>query len=424
MYLFFIQQTASTQEIDDICMFFKPDTMELEYGSISISDSLQMELDENFELMDDSMDQMGHLMDDDLFLHGLHSSIESDVAKISDTTTSCAFSREEEDIKTGIRNADCMWSAIHNGANAGTNMNNGGNSAASSFSDTISMPLAAVSNSQNPYDLKQQQTTTTANKLVYIKDEPLDETNTTTTTAYQPMISSRGSRLGDKKSIQQTTNMTNVESIPPGGSLLRKRNNPAGESLSKLKVRTCQRPDTPHSLDDEGIRMPSSNPPAPEFRHNVDLRACLMGSNNISLTSDGFNCINQICQDLQNLNGKGLVNVRFPLPAFSDVLEVLNAQDQCNSNDMYNSGSVAISPPTTSSDCDSDDGNSSVNYSSAFGATGQRLRNHRSHGSASNMMQHITDHSYTRCNDMVDDGPSLDTPSDSGKFLSSSNIPM
>ncbi|XP_070132537.1 myc protein isoform X2 [Drosophila bipectinata] len=389
-------------------MFFKPDTMELEYGAI---EKLGMDLSSDFDFsMDNSIGQMDILDEDFLMLNnGLPPSIASDLAKITEPYMGSAFIHDEEDIKSGIRNADCMWPAIHNGSNAAA-MTGGSNSAASSYTDTISMPLAAVSNSQNPYDLQQQQTT---NQMVYIKDEPMDEVTNTTTTTYPPVSAALRLRL-DVKPVQQTTNL-NEESIPPGGSLLRKRNTQASESLSKLKVRPCLRPDTPHSMDDEGISIPACNPSAPEFLHNVDLRACLTGSNNISLSPDGFNqiCINQICQDLQG-NGKGQINVRFPLPQISDVLEVLNNQDQSNSTDIYNKGSVAISPPTTSSDCDSDDGNSSKNC--IFGAPGQRLRSHRAHGSASsNMMQHITDHSYTRCNDMVDDGPSLDTPSDSGE---------
>lgn len=189
-------------------MFFKPDTMELDYESIP--DSFQIDLDDDFQLMNNSMDQMDdHLMDDRF--HGLPSSIEGDLAKVSSDGfdifgASCLFSRDEEDTK--IRNVDCMWSAIHNGINAGTNMNNGGNSAASSFSDTISMPLAAVSNPQNPYDLQQQQTTTT----ITTKLEPLDDTNTTTT-AYQSASSRL--RLGDKKSIVQLTTNVKEELIPP-----------------------------------------------------------------------------------------------------------------------------------------------------------------------------------------------------------------
>ncbi|EDX01289.1 myc protein [Drosophila yakuba] len=378
-------------------------------------------------------------MDNDLYdMDKLLSSstIQSDLEKIGDMDGAFQDYDFEEDMKPEIRNIDCMWPAMASCLTSGNAnaMETGNNSAASSYSETSAVSLALVSGCTNLYSAYQRSqttdnTSTQSNQQqvagspdsmpVIIKKELAD--------LDYMMVSQKRQRLssGDKKSQIQDE----VHLIPPGGSLLRKRNNNqtldtrkagevSGDSIKYL------RPDTPHSLTDEVA--------APEFRHTVDLRACVMGSNNISLTSDDsdVNYIKQISRDLQNA-GKDPLPVRY-IPPINDVLDVLTqhsnstgGQQQMNQQqmdeqqqaiDIATGCSTVDSPPATGSDSDSDDGES-INFG---------LRHHRNsksssttnattnHNNSSNGMMHITDHSYTRCKDMVDDGPNhLETPDSS-----------
>ncbi|KAH8343202.1 hypothetical protein KR059_006335, partial [Drosophila kikkawai] len=329
----------------------------------------------------------------------------------------------EEDLKPEIRNADLMWSATA-GCNNATNIStNGNNSAASSYSETSAMAFAEVSGSTNPYSTYQRQQSQTQQGQTQQQQESTDDQFPVVIKQEQVdmdyVYAEKRRRLSggsDKKSQSEAQNEDQL--IPPGGSLLRKRNPPMMTSLSstrkvsELKNRKIQRPDTPHSLNDEVA--------APEFRHNVDLRACVMGSNNISLTSDvDVSSISQINGYLQNA-AKGLFPARFPINDMNDVLDVLNQEVQSQSKQTQQQQqqqaaidkgvSTVASPPTTSSDCDSDDGESN-HYA--------RLRRNQSSKIINNsysMMLH-SDHSYTRCNEMVDDGPNIETPSDSDEEI-------
>ncbi|XP_016980284.1 myc protein [Drosophila rhopaloa] len=361
-------------------------------------------------------------------------SIQSDLEKI-DFDASFVDYGIGEDMKPEIRNGDCMWSANANGLNTMSSaIGTGSNSAASSYSETSAISLAVVSGSTNPYSLYQRsQTTDNTSSIqsqqqgsnpgdlpVIIKKELVDMDYT---------ISQKRRRLsgGDKKSQIQDEDQL----IPPGGSLLRKRNPitlpnlMAFRKVGEVKSSKYLRPDTPHSLTDEVV--------APEFRHNVDLRACVMGSNNISLTSDDgdVNCINLISRDLQNAS-KDPIAYRFPIPTINEVLDVLNQQvsqaqidEQQQAIDIATGCSTVDSPPTTGSDSDSDDGDS-LNYGlrhhrSSKGSSNNNSSSNSNSNNATNNgmlhMLHISDHSYTRCNDMVDDGPNLETPSDSDEEI-------
>ncbi|EDV45721.1 myc protein [Drosophila erecta] len=415
------------------------------------------------------MDNDHDLYDMDKF--PLSSTIQSDLEKIGDMDGAFQDYDFEEDMKPEIRNIDCMWPAMSSCLTSGNAnaMETGNNSAASSYSETSAVSLALVSGSTNLYSAYQRST------------QPTDNTNSQSNQqqaggaaaspdSNMPMIikkehadldymvaSQKRQRLcsGDKKSQVQVQD--EVHLIPPGGSLLRKRNNQtqldthtrkagevSGDSIKYL------RPDTPHSLTDEVA--------APEFRHSVDLRACVMGSNNISLTSDDssdVNYIKQISRDLQNAAGKDPLPVRY-IPPISDVLDVLNQhsnstgggglQQQMNQQqldeqqqaiDIATGCSTVGSPPTTGSDSDSDDGeshnfglrhhrsskSSNTNANAIVIASSNNNNSNSSNNNNSSSsngmlhMMHITDHSYTRCNDMVDDGPNLETPSDSDEEI-------
>lgn len=388
------------------------------------SSTINYEYDHDHDHMMLSLDEL--LFDEQM------ASIHRDCEKIQDNFLfGDSFSVSEEDLKPEIRNADLMWSATA-GCNNATNISsNGNNSAASSYSETSAMALAVVSGSTNPYSTYQRQQSQTQQAQpsqqqqaqqestddfpVVIKKEQVD---------LDYVFAEKRRRLsgGDKKS-SQTEAQNEDQLIPPGGSLLRKRNPQALPSLAfirkvsgELKSRKVQRPDTPHSLTDEVA--------APEFRHNVDLRACVMGSNNISLTSDvDMNSITQISGYLQNGTRGTPYTARFPMNDMNDVLDVLNqevsqsqtqqTQQQQQAIDKVVASSTVASPPTTSSDCDSDDGDS-INYARMM----REMRRNQSSkiiNSGFAMMLH-SDHSYTRCKDMVDDGPHIETPSDSGEF--------
>ncbi|XP_016951812.1 myc protein [Drosophila biarmipes] len=367
----------------------------------------------------------------------------------------------EEDMKPEIRNGDCMWSSMANCISSGNMMVNGSgsgsgtgsNSAASSYSESSAIALAVVSGSTNPYSSIYQRSQTTDSSSssqsnpqqpMAIKKEPMDQQDY--------MASQKRRRLsgGDKKSQQQQQHIQDEDMlIPPGGSLLRKRNNIGTNSSQALgDSMKYLRPDTPHSLTDEVA--------APEFRHNVDLRACVIGSNNISLTIDDGDdsYIQQISRDLQNV-GKDKLSIQFPTPALIDVLDLVShmttnsssGSSSSNSNNSNNSNnnpqqtnqqideqqqaidiatgcSTVGSPPSTGSDSDSDDGESHNfglrhHRSSLSSATNAANKTSSSSSSSNGMlhMMHISDHSYTRCNDMVDDGPNLETPSDSDEEI-------
>ncbi|XP_017000126.2 myc protein [Drosophila takahashii] len=384
------------------------------------------------------------------------STIQGDLEKIGDVDGGFPDYDMEDDIKPEIRNVDCMWSAMAtclssgnvnvNGSN-GSN-NSGSNSAASSYSETSAISLAVVSGSTNPYSSYQRSitdnaTSQTANVQQVVSPEKMAVVIKKELVDLDYVVSQKRRRLSgsDKKSQQQQLNQDEDQLIPPGGSLLRKRNTNNTSSSSSSNNNSSQaldskylRPDTPHSLNDEVTA-------APEFRHNVDLRACVMGSNNISLTNDDGSYIMQISRDLQNAGKDLFLPARFPIPTMNDVLDVLNMQvnstSTTNGNGSSNSNSqqqtsqqideqqqaidiatgcsTVGSPPTTGSDSDSDDGES-LN----FGLRHHRSSNVASKSSSNGMLQHmkhISDHSYTRCNDMVDDGPNLETPSDSDEEI-------
>ncbi|KAH8367848.1 hypothetical protein KR084_003569 [Drosophila pseudotakahashii] len=380
------------------------------------------------------------------------STIQGDLEKIGDVDGGFPDCDMENDIKPEIRNVDCMWSAMANCLSSGNvnvngSNNSGSNSAASSYSETSAISLAVVSGSTNPYSsyqrsitdnnttsqANQQQVVSPETKPLLIKKELVD---------LDYVVSQKRRRLSgsDKKSQQQQQNQDEDQLIPPGGSLLRKRNtnnsnsnNGSNSSNSQALDSKYLRPDTPHSLNDEVTA-------APEFRHNVDLRACVMGSNNISLTNDDGSYIMQISRDLQNAGKDLFLPARFPIPTMNDVLDVLNMQVNSSTTNSSNSSSSSSqqqtsqqideqqqaidiatgcstvgSPPTTGSDSDSDD-SESLN----FGLRHHRSSNVASKSSSNGMLQHmkhISDHSYTRCNDMVDDGPNLETPSDSDEEI-------
>ncbi|XP_017151265.1 myc protein [Drosophila miranda] len=361
---------------------------------------------------------------DDMF-GGDAPSIQSDLAKI-ESREGLDYFDDMEDMKPEIRNGDCMWSAsssCHSNGSAAYN-----NSAASSYSDGIAIPLSIVTGGANPYQCQQEEQQQQQQKRqkqnsgtkpgaedlpVIIKQEPLDD--------YLPSVEKRARLSVSGKAQTQSESTAYVAAdqlIPPGGSLLRKRNVllqgnqrcKMGPTVTETKpAPKYLRPDSPpHSIPDE-----SAPETAPMFRHNVDLRACVMGSNNICLTSDGdVSCINLISRELQNAN-KTLFSL-FPVPEINDVMDVLSQDAQQQSQQSLsiqqaleaaaNATTVKVSPPNSSSDYDSDD------------------ETYREIHKSTMLMRHISDHSYTRCNEL-DDRHAPETPSDSDEEIDVVSFP-
>ncbi|XP_034097731.1 myc protein [Drosophila albomicans] len=424
----------------------------------SFADTLKMPpLDESLLLNDNDM--VG--FEDLVFVGRKEQSIRGDVAKIAAERSSWMLDDLHDiiDIKPDIRNGDCMWSSFgsantcnnnsssNNGCNGGNNSAcNGGNSAASSYSESSAVPPAIVSCSGTMM-IKHEMTEDDEDDVVDEDDNDNDDeeencnssnnsnntssnicSNKLTTFATSARITIRPNksatqmRYNNNNTTSYSSNNNVEQHIPPGASLLRKSNPSTVVSATALKLKqqyhslnrrsspkesTFVFPDPPHQDNNkEDASM------APVFRHNVDLAACLVGSNNISLTSSSEPNyhIDHISRELQN--GKS----RFDLyhsnyqPQISDVLDVISQQvtaDAAAISASSSSGSSAsaaattsttMSPPASNSDCDSDDGDCSMVDSNC---------------GSSSYMRHISDHSYTRSEMETN----LETPSDSDEEI-------
>ncbi|KAH8403521.1 hypothetical protein KR215_007266, partial [Drosophila sulfurigaster] len=412
--------------------------------------------------------------EDLVFVGRKEQSIRGDVAKIAAERSSWMLDDLHDiiDIKPDIRNGDCMWSSFgsantcnnnsssNNGCNGANNSAcNGGNSAASSYSESSAVPPAIVSCS-GAMMIKHEMIEDDEDDVVDEDDNDDDDeeencnsnssnnnsnsnntssnicSNKLTTFATSARITIRPNKSATQMRYNNNNNTTsyssnnNVEQhIPPGASLLRKSNPSTAVSAAALKLKQQY-----HSLNRRSSPKESSSsstfvfpdPPqqdnskedasmAPVFRHNVDLAACLVGSNNISLTSSSEPNyhIDHISRELQN--GKS----RFDLyhsnyqPQISDVLDVISQQvtadaaaiSASSSSSSGSSASAAaattsttMSPPASNSDCDSDDGDCSMVDSNC---------------GSSSYMRHISDHSYTRSEMETN----LETPSDSDEEI-------
>ncbi|XP_061402312.1 myc protein [Musca vetustissima] len=409
-------------------------------------------------------------------IYGDIQKMEADLGN-SDYSSSCVDSMDFDDIdiKPEVRNNDLMWSA--------PNSNILSTSASSVSSDICSAaPLSAVmGNSQRPLQQQQQRPQPTVvmakkfnsmGEIVSIKQE-------------QDLEQHLEPHSIPNIKVQSTT--TNMQNIAPGTSLLRKsanyqqqkklqqqqrnsmssssmhttkrgdqllpsattlnihnsnNNTCSSSSLSSLNLSNCssnsstssiyQRPDTPHSLDDDCT---------PDFRHNVDLRACIMGSNNISLTADPDNFIHHVSQELQDTSKKQIDTRLISGCSLTEVLDVINSNVSSDSSaaatkttsttssavvtTISNGGNINSSSSSGCStmgsyDCDSDSEellstSSLTDHEITYGAGGVSPVSSQSSniGLTHNYMQH-SDHSYTRCKDGMDDiSTNLETPSDS-----------
>ncbi|KAL9881742.1 bHLH transcription factor Myc isoform 1-T1 [Glossina fuscipes fuscipes] len=431
-------------------------------------------------------------------------SIYSDIQKMeseSGSSASCTALDwyDECDVKPELPNCDLMWPVPHTNSsssissdlavspsvvtgNIPTNIRDGGTNTVSvkeepkSPSSTVSiMTVKKVNHHQESFQLASLESI-----KVEVKKEPIDDSD----------AQFKQQNIPNNKTVQQ--HQRSIHNAPPGTSLLRKSNNsitqqrkllqqqpqqrqttqqstkrdhllscaPASHTTNANNYRNnssngsfqqpaCtpqlyQRPDTPHSLDDDSSTT--------EFKHNIDLSACVMGSNSISLTDSQF--IQQVSQELQDTSKSQIALCMDSESSLSDVLDVIstevtnttsnpllgtNRQINNSMNDggsytnktnnrnnisiITSSSSISHSNSFRSSECDSDDDLSTASSMSenetaynrammASSAVSPVSSQNSSSSSANNVhsTQHHMDHSYTRLDDM---GTNLDTPSDS-----------
>lgn len=263
---------------------------------------------------------------------------------------------------------------------------------------------------------------------------------TTTTTTMQNIppgtsLLRKSQQQQQKKSSQQQQQQQQLRGTIPitkrGDQLLPSANtinntdssvNNCDDASSLLSNTIYQRPDTPHSLDDD------SSPPM--LSHDVDLRACVMGSNNISLPDDREDFISNVSQELQDMSKQHIDTRLISTSTLDDVIDVISNSSQESSVTLKSNSvtsthsSSGVYSYTRCSEFDSDEestmgsSNSSLlDHDIRYGAGGvSPVSSQSSNISSSNTQHYIQhrDHSYTRCKDGMDDlSTNLDTPSDS-----------
>lgn len=215
--------------------------------------------------------------------------------------------------------------------------------------------------------------------------------------------------------IQQKLKSDHCESIPAGRSLLIK-NQTTNKMTPIIKLPTVTtndflkerefiaRPDTPLSLDDD----------PPVFKHTIDLAACTMGSNKMSLVNGvdhdaPTEIINMLKEHLEDENANNFqmrtkfTNVFMPISgnssndSLTDLIKDIKSLSDFEGIDEESGEDI---------DSDSDITDNSMNSK----------EHAQSHFENSQTAMH-SDHSYTRSKSRVDViGLGVQTPSDSGKF--------
>lgn len=216
-----------------------------------------------------------------------------------------------------------------------------------------------------------------------------------------------------QKTVQQQKKQQN---IPAGQSLLRlKHVKPTAIRVPNITTNDflnnrdfIARPDTPLSLDDD----------PPEFKHTIDLAACTVGSNKMSLIEDPVQgspteIINYLKEHLEDVNSNRAPKVAGYMSSIrtdSDGLEEII-------NDIK-----SLSDFENESDDDeaeeSDASNDSFNVSDSIATTPTQHQPVKNTITAYDITQSMhSDHSYTRSKSRVDViGLGVQTPSDSGTF--------
>lgn len=246
-----------------------------------------------------------------------------------------------------------------------------------------------------------------------MNDKSAQQNQQTQSTQQQPQ--QNAASLIQQKASQQK----NKHNIPAGQSLLRLTHvKPTAIRVPNITTNDflnnrdfIARPDTPLSLDDD----------PPEFKHNIDLAACTVGSNKMSLIEDTvhgspteiINILKEHLEDSSSNRAPKVTGYMSSISADSDGLdEIINdikslsdfenesedeeAEESDGSNDSFNVSDTMVSIPM------------------------QNLAPVKNTITAYDITQSMhSDHSYTRSKGRVDViGLGVQTPSDSGTLIS------
>lgn len=205
-------------------------------------------------------------------------------------------------------------------------------------------------------------------------------------------------------STQKIVQVKKQQTIPAGQSLLRfKQNKPTVFRVPNIPTNDfinnrefVPRPDTPLSLDDDQV---------PEFKHNIDLAACTVGSNSMSLIhhehSSPTEIINILREHLEDSNSNRTPPIVTRIP--EDLDEIIN--DMKSFSDFENE---------SDDDSESDATNDSFNNSIVSNQQSPAIVKPSAYDIKQSMH---SDHSYTRSKGRVDiAGLGVQTPSDSGIY--------
>lgn len=300
--------------------------------------------------------------------------------------------------KSQIRHHDCMWSGR-----------------------CTTHPEKCANNNANKQKQQPQPSEAGSKKTISSVTTPLNTpvtspktTENTTIPALQPI------QQQPQPQVQMTI-QKKPETIPAGRSLLiNSRLNQPKPPTIKLPTLTTNdflkdrdfviaRPDTPLSLDDD----------PPEFKHSIDLAACTMGSNKMSLIPNDHetstDIINMLKEHLEDESSNQMhIRNRFHtfLPdtkneSLSDLLKDIKCLSDFEEMEDDDSG---VDEVDVDSDVESHGGNTT------------QVSSQSSSSYDFNQTMH-SDHSYTRSKNRVDViGLGVQTPSDSGKYNYSFNI--
>lgn len=214
---------------------------------------------------------------------------------------------------------------------------------------------------------------------------------------------------------QKTVQQKKQQNIPAGQSLLRlKHVKPTAIRVPNITTNDFlnnrdfnARPDTPLSLDDD----------PPEFKHTIDLAACTVGSNKMSLIEDSVQgspteIINYLKEHLEDVNSNRAPKVAGYMSSIrtdSDGLEEI-INDIKSLSDFENESE---DDEADESDASNDSFNVSNNSIATIPTQHQAVKNTITAYDITHSMH--SDHSYTRSKSRVDViGLGVQTPSDSG----------
>lgn len=202
------------------------------------------------------------------------------------------------------------------------------------------------------------------------------------------------------------------QNIPAGQSLLRlKHVKPTAIRVPNITTNDflnnrdyIVRPDTPLSLDDD----------VPEFKHNIDLAACTVGSNKMSLIEDSpteiINILKEHLEDSSSNRTPKVTGYMSSIRTDADGLdEIIN--DIKSLSDFENESDDEEAD-------ESDSTNDSYNLSDSMVSIPTKNQPPVKNTTAYNITQSMhSDHSYTRIKSRVDViGLGVQTPSDSGSL--------